>query len=83
MNTKSIIVGLAALAGIAALSTPASAMPVGLAAPAQTSEVEKVVLVCDAYGRCWRRPNYYYGAPAYYGPRFYGPRYYGRRWRRW
>ncbi|MGY3458283.1 hypothetical protein ACVWW5_003733 [Bradyrhizobium sp. LM3.4] len=48
-------------------------------------------MVCDAWGRCFWRPNYYgyYGAPApYYGrryaPRYYGgPRYYGPRYRRW
>ncbi len=61
-------------------------MPVGVPASGQTSGVQKVVLVCDAWGRCWRRPNYYYGGPAYYGygPRFYGPRFYGGwRGRRW
>ena len=84
MNTKSIIIGLTALAGIAAISAPASAMPIG-AAPVQTSEVENVRLVCNAYGRCWRQPNYYYyGRPAYYGrPRYYRPRYYGYGYRRW
>jgi hypothetical protein len=50
-------------------------------------------MVCNAWGRCWWRPNVYYGygpgygyygPPRYYGPRYYGPRYYGyygyRRW---
>ena len=85
MNTKSIIVGLAALAGIAAISAPASAMPIGAVASVQTSEVENVRLVCNAYGRCWRQPTYYYGRPAYYGrPRYYArPRYYGYGYRRW
>ncbi len=85
MNTKSVIVGLAALAGIAAISAPASAMPIGAIASGQTSEVENVRLVCNAWGRCWRQPNYYYGGPAFYGrPRFYGGYGYGyRRYRRW
>ncbi len=83
MNTKSIIVGLAALAGVAALSAPASAMPVGAPISAPAAGVEKVALVCNAWGRCWHRPNYYYGRPAFYGrPRFYGG--YGyRHYRRW
>ena len=85
MNIKSLIVGAAALAGLAAISAPASAMPVGAVSAAPGAEVEKVVLVCNAYGRCWRRPPYrapyygYYGRPRYYG--YYGPRYrYGYRW---
>jgi hypothetical protein len=55
-------------------------MPV---APApQVSNVEQVRMVCDVWGRCWWRPNYYYyGPPRYYGPRFYGPRYYAPRYR--
>ena len=60
----------------------------GLAA-AQVSGVDQVRWVCNAWGRCWWRSDYYYrpygyyyGPPrAYYG---YGPRYYGgwhhRRW---
>lgn len=87
----------ASLFGALAASSPASAMPVAPApATPQVSDVEQVRMVCDAWGRCFWRPNYYgyYGAPApyygpryygygprYYGPRVYGPRYYGyRRW---
>lgn len=87
----------ASLFGALAASSPASAMPVAPApATPQVSNVEQVRMVCDAWGRCFWRPNYYgyYGAPApyygpryygygprYYGPRVYGPRYYGyRRW---
>lgn len=73
----------ASLFGALAASSPASAMPVAPApATAQVSDVEQVRMVCDAWGRCFWRPNYYgyYGAPApYYGPRYYGPRYYGPR----
>lgn len=73
----------ASLFGALAASSPASAMPVAPApATPQVSDVERVRMVCDAWGRCFWRPNYYgyYGAPApYYGPRYYGPRYYGPR----
>lgn len=75
----------ASLFGALAASSPASAMPVAPApATPQVSDVEQVRMVCDAWGRCFWRPNYYgyYGAPApYYGPRYYGygPRYYGPR----
>lgn len=84
MTIKSTIVGLAALAGLAVISAPASAMPIGTVASGQTSAVENVRLVCNAYGRCWRAPNYYYGRPAYVRPRYYArPRYYGYGYRRW
>lgn len=73
----------ASLFGALAASSPASAMPVAPApATPQVSDVEQVRMVCDAWGRCFWRPNYYgyYGAPApYYGPQYYGPRYYGPR----
>jgi hypothetical protein len=45
-------------------------------------------MVCNQWGRCWWRPNYY-GAYGYYGgPRRYygGPRPWGwghRHWHRW
>lgn len=77
----------AALFGALAASSAASAMPI---APApvtpQVSDVEQVRMVCNAWGRCWRRPDYgygydYYGPPRVYAPRYYRPRYYGyRRW---
>jgi hypothetical protein len=55
----------------------ASAMPSGLATakPAvQTSNIDQVRWVCNAWGRCWWRPGYrVYG---FYGPRYY----YGPRW---
>jgi len=86
-------IGLAAASLLAALgATPAaSAMPVA-PAPRVAPHAEQVRMVCDAYGRCWRQPNYAYGyryapyyGPRYYAPRvyprYYGPRYYGyRRW---
>lgn len=91
MNFKFAMIGLAALGGAVMTSgTASAAIPNGLVSGAeQSSNVESVRLVCDVYGRCFRRPNYYYGGPRYYPrPRFYGgygygrPRYYGgyRRW---
>ena len=80
-NLKSAIVGLAALGGAALCSSTASAMPNGLPATGQLSNVENVVMVCNAWGRCWWRPNYYVGPRVYgYGGYGYGWR---RGWRRW
>jgi hypothetical protein len=84
MKLKLAFIGLAALGGAALASGTASAMPNGLAgaAPATANNVEHVRWVCNPWGRCWWRPNYY-GAYGFYGggPRFYGgPRYYGRGW---
>jgi hypothetical protein len=76
MKLKYAVAGLVALGGIAMGAGSASAMPNGLAgAGAEHAGIaEQVRLVCDQYGRCWRRPNYGYGGPRYYGggPRFYG-----------
>ena len=75
INLKYAMVGLAALGGLALSSGTASAMPNGMpAAAGQQSNVENVVMVCNAWGRCWWRPNYYVG-PRVYG--YGGPRYYG------
>ena len=81
MNLKFGLVA-ASLFGAIAASPAAFAMPTAPATP-QVSDVEQVRMVCDAWGRCWWRPNYYgYYAPRpYYGPRYYGPRYYGPRYR--
>lgn len=84
MKLKLAFIGLAALSGAALASGTASAMPNGLtgAAPATANSIEHVRWVCNPWGRCWWRPNYY-GAYGFYGggPRFYGgPRYYGRGW---
>jgi len=71
----------ASLFGAVLASPAASAMPIAPApAVPQVSAVEQVRTVCDAWGRCFWRPNYYgyYGPRPYYGPRYYGPpRYYG------
>ena len=73
-------IGLVAASLFAALaiSPAASAMPVA-PAPQVSSGAEQVRMVCNAWGRCWWRPNYYYGYG--YGPRYYAPRYYGPRYR--
>ncbi|MFB6419893.1 MULTISPECIES: hypothetical protein [Bradyrhizobium] len=82
-----------AMLGGLAVSPAASAMPIAPApATPGVSGVEQVRMVCDAWGRCWWRPNYYgyyaprpYYAPRYYAPRYYAPRYYGYgpRYRHW
>ena len=50
-------------------------------------DIEQVRWVCNPWGRCWWRPNYYRAYGYYGGPRFYGPRPWGWRhhhhWRRW
>jgi len=84
MSSFKLLMGAAALCG-GLIVTSASAMPI---APLDTaSNVDQVRMVCNAYGRCWWRPNYYYGG--YVAPRFYGGygrgygygyRGYGRRW---
>ncbi|QIP01127.1 hypothetical protein [Bradyrhizobium symbiodeficiens] len=96
MNLKIGLVAAAlsgAMFGALATSPAASAMPIAPApATAQASGIEQVRMVCDAWGRCFWRPNYYgyyaprpYYGPRYYAPRYYGygPRYYGPRYRRW
>ncbi len=90
MNFKTGLVA-ASLFGALAATSAASAMPIAPApATPQISGIEQVRMVCNAWGRCWWRPNYYgyYGPRPYYGPRYYGPRYYGPRYgyygyRRW
>ena len=81
INLKCAIAGLAALGGLALASGTASAMPNGLpAAAGQQSNVENVVMVCNAWGRCWWRPNYYVGPRVYGYGGYAGPRYYGGGW---
>jgi hypothetical protein len=79
-NWKYAAAGLAALGTVVLSSGSASAMPNGLpAAVGQYSSIENVRMVCNAWGRCWWRPNYYVGPPAFrYG--YAGPREYGRGW---
>ena len=95
MKLKFSVLGLAALASAALASGQAlAAMPNGIpqadkVASGPAANVDQVRLVCNAWGRCWRRPNFY-GAYGYYGGprRFYGygPRRWGwghRHWHRW
>jgi hypothetical protein len=74
MKLKFAVLGLATLGGVALVPGVASAMPNGLPATPQVSPVEQVRYVCNAWGRCWWRPNYYGAYGFYGGPRFYGPR---------
>ncbi len=85
MNFKTVVIGLATLAGICVLAPgAASAMPNGLPHPEHLSNIDQVRWVCNPWGRCWWRPNFY-GAYGYYGaPRVYGrPWGWHRGWRRW
>jgi hypothetical protein len=50
------VLSAAALASFAA--TSANAMPI-TSPVAPTSNVERVRLVCNEWGRCWRQPDYY------------------------
>jgi len=83
MKLKFVVVGLAALGGVALASGSALAMPNGIPHAGAISKVEsnvdQVRWVCNQWGRCWHRPNFY-GAYGYYG----GPRPWGwHRWHRW
>ncbi len=90
-RTRFALVVTAALAtgGLAAATSPAGAMPlldrgVATAADIAQAKPEAVRWVCNPWGRCWWRPNYY--GPRPYGWRRpgWGPRYgvYGGGWRR-
>jgi len=86
MSLRSALMGLATFGTVAmAASAASAAIPNGLPSPNQPTQVDQVRYVCNAWGRCWWRPNYYYPGPRfYYGPRpFYGPRYYGGWHRGW
>lgn len=77
MRKSLLAVASAAALGVFA-GTSASAMPIAPSAPV-VSSVDQVRYVCNEWGRCWWRPNYYRGYGFYgYGPRpYYRPRYYG------
>lgn len=82
---RTLTIGLAAFALCGALATTsASALPVdNLGKIDNATNPETVRWVCNPWGRCWWRPNYYGGYYAYgYRPYRYG---YGgyRRWHRW
>jgi hypothetical protein len=71
-NVTFAALGFVALGAVATASTAASAMPISPPA-APSSNAEQVGYVCNAWGRCWWRPNYY--QPNYYQPFRYGYRY--------
>ena len=80
MKLKLMVAGLVALGGVALGAGSASAMPNGLAANGlvgQSGNVEQVRLVCDEFGRCFRRPNYGYGPRYGYAHRHAPTPYYG------
>lgn len=52
------IIGILSAAAIIAAATAASAMPITPPA-ASTSSVEQVHWICNPWGRCWWRPDYY------------------------
>ncbi len=80
MKIKMTLLACAAVAGLAVSSGSASAMPNGMQGIQSGSAAEQVRYVCNAWGRCWWRPNYY-GSYGYAGPRYYGWGYRGyRRW---
>ncbi|MHB0770617.1 hypothetical protein [Bradyrhizobium sp. 5.13L] len=94
MTLKFALLGLVAVGSVTLASGPAlAAMPNGIPqadkiAKGPAAEVEQVRWVCNRWGRCWWRPNYYRAYGYYGGPRFYGPRPWGYRrhhhhWRRW
>jgi len=78
---RKVLLALASAATLGVLATSgANAMPIAPAPPI-ASGVNHVRLVCNEWGRCWRRPDYYrpYG---YYGYGYGWPRYrhYGYGW---
>lgn len=93
MTTKFAVLGLAAIGGVMLAGAPAlAAMPNGLpqadrAVRGPAADIDHVRWVCNPWGRCFWRPNYYGGYGYYGGPRrFYGPRPHGwghRHWHRW
>lgn len=81
MKLKMALFAATAAIGLAASSGSASAaMTNGLArVKTPSAATEQVRWVCNRWGRCWWRPNYYGAYGAYgYGPRFYGG--YGPGW---
>jgi len=84
MKPKSALVGLFSLAAVGLAPQLVSAMPNGLPHANQISNVEQVRWVCNPWGGCWWRPNYYRSYGFYPVPRF-GHRHWGwhhRGWRR-
>jgi hypothetical protein len=84
MKLKFTLIGLLALGAVASVPQSASAFPNGLTHADQASNVEQVRWVCNPWGRCWWRPNYYRAYGFYPAPRvhpYWGWRH--RGWHRW
>jgi hypothetical protein len=85
MKLRTAVFALSALGSLAIASGSATAMPNGIphadqVAVGQASNVEHVRMVCNAWGHCRWRPNWY-GAYGFYGhPR---PWHRWHHWRRW
>jgi hypothetical protein len=85
MKPKFALIGLLALGAVGLVPRSASALPNGLTHTDQISSVEQVRRVCNPWGRCWWRPNYYRSFGYYPAPLFVHP-YWGwrhRGWHRW
>jgi hypothetical protein len=85
MKLKLAVVALAALGGVALSSRAASAMPNGIPQADHISNIDQVRYVCNPWGRCWWRPNYYRSYGFYAGPPFFhrGWGWRHRHWHRW
>jgi hypothetical protein len=79
MTLRIAMIALAALGGVALASGKASAMPKGIPLAdqiaGQSLNIEQARYVCNEWGRCSWRPNWY-GAYGYYRPHPW-------RWHRW
>ena len=81
MNKIKLLVVAAALCG-GLTATAATAMPIAPVPTNSAANIEQVRLVCNAFGRCWWRPNYYGGYRAYgYYPRRHYWRHHHRPYR--
>ncbi len=74
MSKIKLLVATAALCG-GLTTTAVTAMPIAPVPANSAVKVEQVRWVCNDYGRCWWRPNYYGGYDAY----AYYPRHHYRR----
>ena len=89
MKLSFAVLGLTAIGGVALASGSAlAAMPNGIPQAGQIADananIDHVRWVCNPWGRCFWRPNYYGAYGFYRGPRrYYGPGWGHRHWRRW
>jgi hypothetical protein len=83
--SKLTIAAAGALLSACLLAGPAQAMPTSNLAQAaqEVANVQSVAWVCNPWGRCWWRPNYYYysyAPPLVVSPRVWGGPVYARSW---